>query len=437
MLISPPAVRTAWNPFRDQSTLNASHGKLLVLKRFLNSGHIPRHRRAGKTMTAANSISSQALFGSQRISQPNATDSTNSAQRTASLLGQTLVVVDTANSALQNASEEIAMHHSDRAEKSMKEKNQKSLENQADFMELAEINDYLRHVNNTDQNEALQNFAQLISSQKPAPNAGDLLGEARGKFPDDPMQQYLALQWAGALMTEQKASEEELKEVRDALSELENQHEIIRCNLNTSSVAAEAGEGLSGAEAKKSIKEFQNDYKEFLHGERELVKTLNRAIELFGSENLERSFDLFQKALAADFQATRPSHKEKIGVAMGDLATITTVVTTLDQCKTISAKHAQKYPDTPGPGAELLLKEVLTILSEKFVQSARFIALAENNAPSKEIAARIQFLLATRKMICDLNDRAFTDSNHRKMLNESLIAAQDRVTSDEDNLQQS
>ncbi|HSW06944.1 type III secretion system gatekeeper subunit SctW, partial [Aquabacterium sp.] len=260
-----------------------------------------------------------------------------------------------------DAAEEMSMHFAESVEEEAFD--QESIEARDDLqvMSAEQVMGYLRAAHQGAEADKLVAQAKRLVESSGHPGV-----MARQGFPD-PTQQFLALQYALQQGQRDGAPADRLQALRDALADLDDDHGAqIRTRLNT--VAVIGAQGTDSA----AVAELQQTYEDLVLGAPTLAKTLDLALARFGSQAYASGLKMLVAALGADLAAARPSTSMvRLQSLLQDLYQLEVVQTVLDGADELSRALAQRHGHE-GLDAQALVRELVSLTTERWVNSARF-----------------------------------------------------------------
>ena len=353
------------------------------------------------------------------------------------------VQVDTAESVLADAAEEISLHHSEKAESKHSSQRKKEAAQKQEMMSLEAITAYMDAAQAHEEPEQLVNLAKrILARNNPSGNAAStgVRGQSgsgtpqagrrsRGRQDEDlqeikkayssPTQRILALQYVIQLGERERHPEEELQELRDALDELELEHgEAARADLNTIDAAAQGA--ASGAE----VLAFQSTYRDVVLGENTLASTLQLALERFGDGDFSAGLQRLIQALGQDLAAARPSgDPARLQSLVQDLYHLSVASTVLDGCRELHQRIGQQHGPLQGTPVSLM-QQMVGLSAEKWVSGSRFTSLSQDFG-AHGVQPQIHFLTGVKALMRDLPPKVFVDGDQRQTVFQAVQDALD------------
>jgi type III secretion protein W len=331
---------------------------------------------------------------------------TGPARAQAGLLAGERVRVKDAISLLEDAREEIGMHHADKAE--AKAFRERGIDGAARVrrMQIEQIQAYLDATRRFKDPAVL---ADLVKRMQSSPRPQDVAhGAAR-----EPAQRHALLQLALDDAHTRGLPPEVLEQLEDALEELE--HEAgpqIAAGLNTAQAAAEFAPTAEG------VQNFQRAYADIVLGESSFAQTLLVVLRrLAGAEgeDFARGLQALLNALGADLQAVRPSaDPARLRALVSDIYQIEVAGTVLEGCTQLSQSIARSF----GIGGVVpmeLMQELVTLTGERWVSTQRLRALAERFR-IEMLKARIAFHTGNKGLLRKMPVKVFVDGDARLAL---------------------
>ncbi|QEA13174.1 type III secretion system gatekeeper subunit SctW [Comamonas flocculans] len=335
------------------------------------------------------------------------------------MLNQQQVVVDTADSVLTDAAEEISLHHSEKAETKHTAERKKELARPLALMSAEAIEAYVNAAEGNDGPEKLVALAKRMLAGQ-----GDPARLARESF-DNPGSQYLALQYALGQGQREGAAADVLERLQEALEDLEMSHgPRIRADINTIGAAAEE----AGAPAE--VARFQQAYADVVLGAATLNQTLQLVVERFGEQDFTRGLQRLTRALGQDLAAERPSAEPaRLQSLVQDIYHLGVAATVLEGCQSLLSGLAARHDLNANPGAVALMKELVAVSAENWLSPTRFSSLSESYG-AREVAAQIAFIGGVKSLLHEMPPQVFNDGEQRfsvfNAVQEALDVAIDR-----------
>lgn len=335
-------------------------------------------------------------------------------------LGGENVAVDTGQSVLADAAEEISLHNSEKAESKHTAERKKEVAKPATLMSPEAIENYVNAAEGEKGAEKLAELAKRMLSGQ-----GDPAKLARQRF-GNPTSQYLAMQYALGQGEREGAPADVLERLREALDDLEMSHgPRIRADVNT--IDAIAGGGASPAE----VAGMQQTYTDMVMGKATLNQTLQLALERFGESDLAGGLARMTRALGLDLAAARPStdaaHLQSL---VQDLYHLGVASTVLDACKELHAKLGSQHGAMPGSPVGLM-QDLVGISAEKWVAGSRFTTLSEKFGATG-VEPQIHFLTGVKVLMRDMPLKVFVDADQRQTVFQAVQDALDTAIDRED-----
>lgn len=334
-------------------------------------------------------------------------------------LGDAQVMVDTTESVLTDAAEEISMHHSEKAETKHTAERKKALTRPSALMDPAAIENYIDAAEPNQDPQHLKDLAHEMLSGE-----GDPVKLARQGL-QQPTSQYLAMQYALGQGEREGAPADVLDRLREALEDLEMSHgPRIRADVNT--IAAAADGGAAPAE----VASFQQAYSDVVLGKPTLNQTLQLALERFGEQDFAAGLQRLTRALGQDLAAERPSAEPvRLQSLVQDIYHLGVAATVLEGCQGLLEQLAGTHGVAVGGGAVALMKDLVAVSAESWLSSGRFASLADKFGAS-QVAPQIAFIGGIKGLLHEMPPQVFNDGEQRfsvfNAVQEALDAAIDR-----------
>lgn len=334
-------------------------------------------------------------------------------------LNQQQVVVDTSDSVLTDAAEEISLHHSEKAESKHTAERKKELARPLALMNAEAIEAYVNAAEGEDGPEKLAALAKRMLGGE-----GDPAKLARQSF-GNPTSQYLALQYALGQGQREGAPADVLERLQEALEDLEMSHgPRIRADVNTIDAAAES------ASAPGEVAQFQQTYSDVVLGTATLNQTLKLVVERFGDRDFAGGLQRLTRALGQDLAAQRPSAEPtRLQSLVQDIYHLGVAATVLEGCQTLLAELSAKHGLRAAPGAVDLMKDLVAVSSESWLSPSRFSSLSEKFGATA-VAPQIAFVGGVKGLLHEMPPQVFNDGEQRfsvfNAVQEALDAAIDR-----------
>lgn len=343
--------------------------------------------------------------------------------QTGTYRGEQAVVRDGA-SVLADAAEELSLYAAEKVEHKSLDEREVKADSSIQIMRIEEIMAYLEAVKEgADDPKKLAELAKRMQSGQENPQ------QLARRESRDPTRQYVLMQYALQDGLKNGASEEALENLREALIDLEIEHgPQIRCGLNTVGAAAEFAAGA------ESIAAFQSTYQDVVLGESSLNKTLGLVLERHAGregEDFGRFLQSMIKAAGQDLAAARPSiDPTRLQSLVQDLYQLEVTATVMDGCKAL-AKEMNSRHGCSGVQPMAMMKDLVNITGEKWVNSARFTGMAEKFGV-RDVTPQIAFLAATKALVREMPVMVFPDGDVRRSVLDASQEALDRAIEMED-----
>ncbi|MFC4297773.1 type III secretion system gatekeeper subunit SctW [Castellaniella hirudinis] len=339
--------------------------------------------------------------------------------RTGTLLGEHAVLLEGEVSSLGDAAEEISLHMAEKTEDKHHAERKVKPERPMELMRLEEVLEMLQQTQDPNAQAKLEALTAKLLSGRGSPR--QQTAQAFG----DVSQQYLALQYALRKGEQEGAAPELLESLRDALADLEIESgPRIRAGLNTLDSA-----GAFAADA-QGVQSFQDTYRDIVLGENSLGKTLDLALDRFGSKDVGRGLQQLVLALGQDLSSARPSTSpQRLQALTGDLYHLQVAVTVLDGCTELSGKLQAK--GLGAPDNERLMRDLVGLTGDKWLNESRFTALAQQHGVTSP-EGRVAFLAGIKALMRDLPIQVFPDPDARQATLNAIQDALDMAIDEED-----
>lgn len=316
--------------------------------------------------------------------------------------------------------EEISLHLAEAAEDEAFDDESVEAREDLQVMTAEQVLGYLQAAHQGEQADKLVALAQRLLQGSGHPGV-----MARQGFPD-PTQQFLALQYALQQGQKDGAPADRMQALRDALADLEDDHGAqIRARLNTAAVI-----GGHGADAAQ-VSALQQTYEELVLGAPTLARTLDLALARFGAQGYASGLKMLVNALGADLAAARPSTSMvRLQSLLQDLYQLEVVQTALDGAQDLTRGLAQRHGHE-GLDAEAVVKELVSLTAERWVNGQRFEGLADSlGVPDGP--ARIGLLTGLKTLLRELPPRVFADAESRQAVMDAVQSALDAAIAREE-----
>lgn len=335
--------------------------------------------------------------------------------QTGTLKGHQVLVKDE-KSKLQDASEELSLHLSEKVEeKSFKERKCET-ERPLALQKIEEIEAYLEAARSLDDPKKLADLAKRMQSGQENPR------QLARQQSQDPAQQFMLMQYALAEGERSGAPAQGLDDLRDALADLEMEAgPQIRAGLNTIGTAAEV------AHTRDDIAVFQGAYRDVVLGDSSLAQTLKLVFNRLGGaegEDLAKGISNLIKAMGADLAAARPStDSNRLHALVQDLYQLEVTATVMDGCRDLGQVLKQKYGVSDFKPA-VLMNELITLTGEKWVTGARFTGLAHKLGVDT-VGGEIALQTGTKGLLRTMPPKVFPDPDSRQAVLNAVQEALD------------
>jgi type III secretion protein W len=341
-----------------------------------------------------------------------------------SLSGEQVKVKD-AISVLEDAREEISMHHSEKVE--AKEFAEREIEGGESTLRIRieQIEAYLQATHQFRDPRHLADVIRLMQhSRRPRDVARR---EARTRAG-----QYALLRLALQDAHKRVLPVEVIEQLEDALEELERESggEIL-AGLNTAEVAAEFASSAEGVE------NFQQAYTDIVLGEGSFAQTLLVVLQrLAGArgEGFQRGLTALLNALGADLKATNSStDRTRLQALIQDVYQLEVAGSVLEGCTKLSTNIATRFGiDSVDPLA--LMQELVLLTNERWITPQRLRSLAEKFNIAG-LLQRITFHTGTKTVLRRMPVKVFPDADARhsvlgtaqQVLDETVAEEEERL----------
>jgi type III secretion protein W len=359
--------------------------------------------------------SSEAAFGAEvKLSE----------DRAGSLAGEQVRPKD-AISILEDAREEISMHHAEKVEAKESGEIEVSGETLADYIRVQQVETYLEASHKfQDPRELAEIIRRLQASRRPREMV-------KGETSSRP-HQFALLRLAHADAEERDLGVDVIERLDEAMQDLgyESGPEIL-AGFNTVGAASEFDPSAEGVE------NFRQAYSDIVLGERTLAEMLQVVLKrLAGAEgdDLERGLKALLSALGADLAAARSSIDPlRLRALVQDIYQLEVAGSVLEDCRSLSASMARRFGiDSVVPMA--LMQELVAITNEKWLAPARLHAMAKRFAAAA-LAARIAFYSGTRRSMTRMPVHMFSDPDARESILKTFRLVVDEAVQEEEEQQ--
>ena len=363
-----------------------------------------------KTMNRINS--NGAITGGSELLDTGF-DSLSESLQQGSMLGERAVRLQDGEVSLTDSAEELSLHMAEKTEEKHHAERKVKSEKAFETLHADEIVEFLEDSHDVDVQAKLHELADKLLKQGGSPRQ-----EADRAFGDNAAKQYLGLQYALRQGEKDGADPDVLEAIRDALADLELESgPQIRAGLNTMKTAGQFAPDSAGVER------FQETYRDIVLGEATLAKTLDLALERFGTQDVGRGLKSLIGALGQDLAATRPStDPNRLQSLLTDMYHLEVAATVLESCGELSDKLAGQGEKPLDSGR--LMRDMVGLTSEKWTSESRFTKLAQDHGVATPTGT-IAFLNGTRGMLRDLPVQIYADADTRQNLLNALQGALD------------
>jgi type III secretion protein W len=340
----------------------------------------------------------------------------------AGVLGGQQVRVKDMASVLEDAREEISLHHSEKAE--AKEFVEREIGGGVlvRVMRVEEVQAYLEATKRfRDPRELADIVRRLQSSARP----GEL---ARGAS-NTTTQRHALLQLALSDARKRGLTAEVSDRLEEALEALEHEFgDEIRAGYNTAAAAAEFATTAEGVET------FQQVYADIVLGESSFAQTLTAVLRrLAGArgEDFGRGLQALLNALGADLKAERSSaDPTRLRALVEDVYQLEVAGTVLEGCTQLSQLMGRLFR-LDGVIPMELMQELVAMTSERWITPQRWRELAERWRIER-LKARIVFHTGTKTLLRKMPVKVFADADARQAVLTCLQQVLDEEVAEEE-----
>ncbi|ARP93556.1 type III secretion system gatekeeper subunit SctW [Bordetella genomosp. 13] len=345
-------------------------------------------------------------------------DAGHAQSRAGTLMGEKTVALQ-GEISLGDAAEELSLHMAEKTEDKHHAERKVKADKPPELLDTSEIVDALAHGKDGDAQEKLEELLKKLMSGQGSPR--QLAGQAFG----DISQQYLGLQYALRQGERDGADPELLEAIRDALADMEIESgPEIRAGLNSLETAGQFADDAAG------VARFQGAYRDLVLGEQSLGKTLDMALERFGSEDVARGLAQLTAALGHDLAAARPStDANRLQALVSDLYQLEVAATVLENCNELADKVQKATGNRPD--ATRLMRDLVAVSGEKWVSESRFSGIAAQHGVVS-LEGRIVFLTGIKSMLREMPVQIFPDPDTRLSIINASQEALDIAIDEED-----
>lgn len=344
--------------------------------------------------------------------------------RAGSLAGEQVRVKDAA-SVLDDAKEEIGMHHSEKVE--AKDFSERMFEGSqhVQYMRVEQIEKYLDSTQRFRDPRGLAEITKRLQASA-RPRIG-VQRESRSVA-----HQFALLQFALADARAISLPIEVIERLEEALEELDHQAgPEIRAGLNSAQAAAGFEPTAQGVE------NFQQAYSDIVLGETTFAQTLLVVLQrLSGArgEDFQRGLQALLQALGADLSATRASTApQRLQALVQDVYQLELAGSVLEDCRELSGSIAGRFGVESVIPLELM-KELVGLTGERWVTPARLGGIAEKFGLSS-LLQRIAFHSGTKSVLRKMPVKVFRDEDARQGVLNSAQAVLDEAIAEEEERQ--
>lgn len=343
--------------------------------------------------------------------------------RTGSLSGeQVMLRPKDAVSVLEDAREEISMHHSEKVE--AKEFSEREIGGTLPSrrMRIEQLEAY-REATRRFEDQA--ELAALVRLMQAGTRPGDV---ARGAS-DLAADQFVLLQFALHDARRRGMSADVLERLDETIADLEaDAGAEIRAGLNTVQVAASFSPTAQGVRA------FQKAYTDIVLGQESLSKTLDIVLQRLSGpdgEEFDSGLRSLLNALGADLKASAPSADTvRLQALVQDVYQLEVVGSLLEECRRLSVAMSDRL-GLPGMVPLALMQEIVAVINERWVTPQRLRAMAEKFL-ARAMLARIAFHTGTRNVLRRIPVKVFHDLDSRQGLLDAVQVVLDEAVAEEE-----
>ncbi|CAK0749552.1 type III secretion protein W [Gammaproteobacteria bacterium] len=335
--------------------------------------------------------------------------------------GESVRQLDVA-SMVKDAAEELTFGHSERAEKSLKER---KMGQGIDAQSLRERIEQLRQsLPDLPDDAAFQALVEELRRQSPS-DAAEVMDRV-GSLSRDPSHRFLLLELLRDTLDSEEAPQELRAAVQGALDQLlAEQGPDIRAGINIAQVVQEGQR--AGLADIQSLRDF---YRETLVRYPGLNDTFGALLKQFGDDNLGRGLDFLMKAAGADLAAAKGSlEPAALKSTLDDLFRLHVLMGLREGCGNL-VKRLGAFGIRPDAPAQLLGQ--LLALSEKTWIHNQDIAPLPVALGLRNIEGEINFLREFKGLSRLMPLKAFTQADSREKLLDAIQGALDEAINREE-----
>ena len=312
----------------------------------------------------------------------------------------------------RDAAEELTFGHSEKTSKKLADRKAKDRKSRA--QELAAK--FQKKVPDAGPAQKFHEFAEHLKKQGIS-NAGVLRQQLKENF-GEISHQYTVLQYLDELLAGEGNNPELLAAVREARSELDQEHgERIRTDLNVGPVALR----FDKLGEIPSLRQFYWDALEGLNGPQATIETLAQ----FGEENAELTSDFLIEALGTDLGSFGPNVDPRQLKATVDQIYLVGVVKNLNQRLQALVDEVNPEPESVEEGAGTkIATELLPLTEQRWIDTSKIQSLV-NGFGKFEPPTRIHVLQQLAGIVRDLPEKIYQSGEDRDRLRGAIQDAVD------------
>lgn len=340
----------------------------------------------------------------------------------AGLLAGEQVRVKDAISLLEDAREEISMHHSEKVEAKEFGEREISAHRPIRKMHVEQIDAYLQASKRFPEGRDL---AELVKRLQAHNRPGEL-AQSQSRTPAH----RFALLYAALHDARRRGlSADVVERLEEALEDLEwASRDEITAGLNSAHAAAEFGVTAERVET------FQQTYADIVLGEHTLAQTLlvvlRRLTDAQG-QDFRKGLKALLNALGADLKAAHSSTDPvRLQALVQDVYHLEVAGTVLEECITLAATLARRFGIDGVPPRELM-QELVALTAERWLLPSRLRAMAERFGAAA-LLARIAFFTGSKAALRKMPVKVFADADTRLDVIDCLQSALDEAVAEEE-----
>ncbi len=376
---------------------------------------------------------SHIVDGAGAASHWNSSEAVGEHSIEGNLKGEQVRVLMNPQSMIQEAAEEFTFFAGEKAEAKKNKKSQLAENGRKDSKStldrlknlIAKVPDF----KDTKQLEQLRTFLQT----NPGMDSNQFLDALAQKFNlKDPTHQFVALKYLQDAFASQ-GDKTRLKFIKQTLQNLMDKSGVdVKSGLNISQIAAQYA--ASNPDLLKRLREF---YRKRVRGGDSFAATYADMLEEYGTQEFQKTSNFLMDALGADMSATNPStSKGELKEIRDGLYQLEVFNTIHENADNLMENHEKRYATGKGFSADDLMKSLLPMTKEKWLDIQRVDRVKEKYSLPDVLQSEIYFMTGVlNQIVKKIPDKIFPDlearNNFVEVLQESLDESIEKEEMDE------